>query len=852
MSRKIVLYRNCRILEDKNMQVDNLKDYLATLQTKVFPNVTQTAEPQIIKNINDIDLTIKVDVDQEDYLKRSVHNQYNYAMITIDDNIANTNAYYYFIRKINWKSQKCAELELHMDVLNTYQGEYTLTDKTTIQRMHKDRFASKVNRSWNQIGYLDEQTVWDWEITEAEAIGNATFTLPDAFKGEDFTKDLVTFEYDQEPYSRNLWEFSRDVINNTIHITMYIQQQQIPQEPYGVFVSYNSLLRDVDYVDEGIQPVLYKVSEDIVHDGTKMKWYLMYKNATPVAPATETEAVDTWLIPENSIKVTYRTSPVTNALNANDHISSSSHAYYVFGGEYGYDEHVYDDQNNIPVYVSDDGTNWEKISLIYTDKSTVTSLTYRNYIMMEHSDDKINIKECYWEKWGTSTYAGVKNLGAFKYVKLGGYKSIKYKKSTTFLTSQNIAWKQGKVIQSPDYQWNFTGGATATAQTTGIDLVDKTDGKIIKIIELPYAPATVTYDNVTHTYSINNLEESIWVYNTSEKMFKQAIRGVNIRLEQNIKNTTNPINKLKLLTASISTAQNRDDTNESKLYHSAYYINKYVYDSFNYGLALENYDISKFTTDWNIHYLVANTCSSRFMFDFTNFYNRLSTQDYDNMFTVARNNEITIANSSYIQYLRNGYNYDQKTRAINTVQAVVNVGSTAAKGAVGGALTGSSGGAVGAAFGAALGAAGGIFNTIVSVTEAERSQIQKMNELKNQAGSVNGADDIDLLRYYTHDNKMKLCLYEVSDNTKERIADLFYYCGYNVGLQAVPNTTSRYWFNFIQCTPVYDTDSTKAKLNKECLDELTRKYQSGVTVYHKHTTWDFDQIKENWEVALLN
>ena len=89
----IKLYRNCKILEDNNWQVESIGTYLNSLSG------TRMYDPcQLVRNVNDLDIVVKVALDQE-YLEKSVTNNYNYASISNDGSTGDT--YYYFIKKFN-------------------------------------------------------------------------------------------------------------------------------------------------------------------------------------------------------------------------------------------------------------------------------------------------------------------------------------------------------------------------------------------------------------------------------------------------------------------------------------------------------------------------------------------------------------------------------------------------------------------------------------------------------------------------------------------------------------------------------------------------------------------------------
>jgi len=67
---------------------------------------------------------------------------------------------------------------------------------------------------------------------------------------------------------------------------------------------------------------------------------------------------------------------------------------------------------------------------------------------------------------------------------------------------------------------------------------------------------------------------------------------------------------------------------------------------------------------------------------------------------------------------------------------------------------------------------------------------------------------------------------------REQIARVFHYTGYSHPVQAVPDFTSRYWFNFVQCTPVFDTPIDT--IHPEYESDFKQRFQAGVTVMHPH------------------
>ena len=127
----------------------------------------------------------------------------------------------------------------------------------------------------------------------------------------------------------------------------------------------------------------------------------------------------------------------------------------------------------------------------------------------------------------------------------------------------------------------------------------------------------------------------------------------------------------------------------------------------------------------------------------------------------------------------------------------------------------------------------------------------KLANLAAQSTAVMGSDDVDLLSYY-NGNRLEIKKYDTISQQKEALYKLFFYCGYSHNVIAKPNIRSRYWFNFIQCKPIFNEEG--ATPYNDYLDDVKSRYQAGVTVYHHHydtIRWDWEQKYENWEVDFL-
>jgi hypothetical protein len=139
-----------------------------------------------------------------------------------------------------------------------------------------------------------------------------------------------------------------------------------------------------------------------------------------------------------------------------------------------------------------------------------------------------------------------------------------------------------------------------------------------------------------------------------------------------------------------------------------------------------------------------------------------------------------------------------------------------------------------------------------NVKNANRSLAAKIDALRNQPVTAQGAaSSVDLMKEYSG-NKLHVMTYTPTSLFQSALYDKLFYCGYSHPVQGYPDFTSRCWFNFVQCDPVFDDSSVYSKY----LDDIKERFRIGVTVYHYHpnltdTGYDWDQTYENWETAMV-
>lgn len=398
-------------------------------------------------------------------------------------------------------------------------------------------------------------------------------------------------------------------------------------------------------------------------------------------------------------------------------------------------------------------------------------------------------------------------------------------------------------------QTTITLNASGTFTLNNITRIHRTASKLVKIIECPYPPIGLQMGS--GGYLVPNGTSVVFLKLTTDADdyggFFLKVDDLSTEFETTIGENLFDAYQCTIPPVAARTSTNKNPLYESKLYHSDFHSEIYDYDSFTKEFKMENLipsglNVPKLT----VKYKQANTITSNLGFKFIPTYGAMSSTDrYEEYLICKRNNEYPIFNSSYLNYLRNGYNYDVKAKNLNTLQGVTSTAISLL------------GGIAGIAFGGVVGKAAGISlltSTIASLTSTMYSGIQadanieqKVQEARNTANNVASSDDLNLLNWY-NENKLYKCQYDISSQMRSNVFDLFYKTGYICSESGVPNTTSRYRFNFLQCTPDFATKANDAW--QEYLPDIIARFELGVTYFH--TFDDFNQQKENWEVWLMS
>lgn len=732
---------------------------------------------------------VKFDLDMD--LKLNIPDgleiQYNKSLGNYVAITQENKTWFYFIIGSEWTAKRTVKLNLSIDSINTFKDNLIWKSKTHILRQHKDRLLPRV-------------------------------------------------------------AYSTSGDNNT-----YV-------------VEYN---RKIDRRSENTEVPKLKFS-DITLEEDDSNWYLMYRSVNNPDPekATQISALNCYLFADKELTISQ---------------TGGGSARIVTAADFPVDEYNYIlDSDNPDLELSIEcklmGTN-SFVSRTVKIGSTITygilvgggTSQYRkervkNLKLMSNGTNILVLFEtsvistvnnkpsdfdnyfCYfWHQNGTGWSASSDGCPSI---------NIKQLNFTRNTYDGNVPYAYAQTLITTTREFNI--GPVIKRRTITLDNVDKTDTRILKIIKLPYCPVNYTVSGGVYSFGDQWSYESGFLKLNSARLSLEFLHNIvpkydNCRISE--------IKDFGYTNVSASSGdwldvyQNapKDTILDSKIYHSDFYTFKFLYDSFSKDIKLEDL---KLQGDAIIPYITVdlkfkptNTINSKFAFHINPQCAMDIDNDYPNYLLIDRNNEETIFTNDYLNYIRNGYNYDKKAIEDNIAKGNLAAGLQLGGGILS-LLSSTATGGFSAAAGISLTTSA--INTLVNTKLNEQQQRanleRKLNDLAMQSATVKGSNDIDLLTFYNQ-NRLHLVKYSPSVEDTKLLSDMFYYSGYSTDEYSIPNLNSRLWFNYIQCEPEFD-EMAIAPYSKY-LDDIKERYRKGVTVYHKVAdNYDLNQTKENWEKSI--
>lgn len=812
----LTLYYKSLLNKDKNFILDDVngksmvETYLATLQKEIITGF------QYIKHA--VSLTIKLNKNQQALNMGKNADDLNYIKIQNDGE----NPKFYFIVGKNWKAEETIELVLNMDTLNSFRfnKDYEINAKTLVKREHRNRFSNFSSQSFNI------------ELTCARGFSYHFYTdllLSSANLKSASAHITVAHALDDSKIS----VYSSTNANGVRGVTIRVNNNTTLDPvivPLRVTYEILAFNREIDLKSEEINCPVYKYDEMPLFEQEGrggVNWALYYKNSTN----QENSPVDCYLIPDTAISAIYQTG--NGQVNVNNVPANGD--YIIF---YAMDVNGYNIDVNGRNYIVKRTTGWSwgnyvRYQLLACRKYNGNLEVYQAAMEMKSlAFPTIPVFSGEWKKIFTGTYITVDT----NYDKLA-VRQVEELPST-------VAWTTFNQTIGTLFEIEF-GTMDSLILLSTAD-IDRTLAENIKIIDVPYCPSSYSLDG-----SGNIVLPSLWKLDTNKYMIQ--LRNLGAKFVNDITSGARNV-----LVNFIHEIPSGDLTNmkrtlkDSKLYHSDYYRIKFVYDSFSKVFELEKMSNDLNPSDsiyFQFRFVMSRNIVSKFLFKFFYEY-KVAIEDFNNIVAVARNNEEVLYNSSYLNYVRTGYNYDLKTKERQETSSAVGIGLSALGlvASIAIAVATENPLPLAGAVASGLGLVGQTANYAKQTAQNEENIQRKLQESQQQAVSVLNADDIDLLTEYSG-NKAKLCYYKASDRMMEILDDLFYYGGYLTNEQKIPVVNTRYWFNFIQATLVLEETNN---LTEEIENDIKSKFETGVTFLHyRHNKFDFKQEMENIEKKLI-
>ena len=824
------------LIPNKLLIIQDIEGYLAT-KSALTINDFQYQK-------NELELGINIDISQSYSQPKTF---LNFKYVSIQNN--GEQIHYYFVKKAVWRSKTCVRFELVMDVLNTFKEglDYEWKENTKITREHKNRIIFNgvdiVFTYNNPITASGTLNLGDSVYLTSPATPNPIFTgTLTAISGTQF---IIHFDYLQQ--LTNVQDWLSYILGQSSPLVL-----QKNASNYAVFVSATAswtapkFYRNIDYISETIIPTLvHDESTKIENKHTLLKqdWYLLYRNQDNPSESL-VNPVECYLIPENSTAIS--TGVITSG--------------QIKGNSLEFNKFYY-----IPIKVVGSTTAQldaeaysQSITLsngITLDASGISTNAFNYVVITKNENGKLDV--IYNEMDYDNVYDN------FYLLKQDIYNNLDYITINQSPTYYNNSSTNVDLHYLFETLLNTTNRKTFTYTSSGETLssitnLDKTDAKNIKLIKLPYCP--YDFNIVSNKIDVANSDwnyATISQYNgTTLKCLK--LNDLNIQLTSKLNQENSPLKNLKVnfpLNAALTDLKTKyySEETESKLFHSDFYRPTYVYDSFQFNFQLEKLYVPSYyeeDLELTIQFDMTRTINSKFMFTFKELYTKVAEQNFYNVLPVARNNEEVLYNVPYINYIRTGFNYDVKAKNVANVSNAIGLGLSVAS--IGASLLAPSvplkvAGVVASLVSMAM----SIKNTVVSAINNENSIKQKITSTQNQATSVAGSDDVDLMSVYA-ENRLQYMEYTPNEMIKGLLKDLFFYAGYASGRMGKPTHNNRVNFDYLECEASIEKISS---IPDECLTELINCFKAGVVYLHKTTRetdkWDFEQKYENWERVLF-
>lgn len=382
---------------------------------------------------------------------------------------------------------------------------------------------------------------------------------------------------------------------------------------------------------------------------------------------------------------------------------------------------------------------------------------------------------------------------------------------------------------------------------------NKTNSRLVKIVELPYAPFNVVYENgnkmVIPTGWSLSTDGLLKLIDNSTELKSSVASFDNLGPE--------PITIADVISEDKLMTDAQPIKYETKLWSSAYYTLKFAYDNQAQPIKLEEFEfINNPDYSLSIEFYPSTGMDNSMGFKFHST-EQLDT-DYGNWLISSRTTEVPYYTNEYLNYLRYGKAVDERNRDYAVASSVFGGLGTAASTsaslafALKGAFTGAGFGTAGAIIGGTIGLISAGIAVGATVSKAQDTINSKIDQYTHQSSKISASNDLSIFRKYGK-NKLLQIEYEPTKELQNSIGRFFHLYGYACDEYGVPNWNTRIWSDYFVIEPQW----WQTAIIQQYLADITTRMQAGFRVLHRLNIsgqpihYDFDARYENWERSLL-
>ena len=381
----------------------------------------------------------------------------------------------------------------------------------------------------------------------------------------------------------------------------------------------------------------------------------------------------------------------------------------------------------------------------------------------------------------------------------------------------------------------------------------KTDSRLVKIMELPYAPFNTQYVN-------GKLKIPAGWEMTVEGALRLKVGTINFK--SNVENFER-LGPQPIDYSTISASMAADPLKyETKLWNSNYHTIKFIYDGNTHEIRLENYphafSLPEAVPDYNVNISFQSSVgmdnSTMFKFDSA----ETLDSDFGEYLVCNRTTEIPYYTNEYLNYMRYGKAVDDRNFGWKTAGTITSgIGSTVQTSAslafavAGASIQGLTGG-IGGAIGLGVGLVSTLIATSASIAQSRDQINAKIDNYTHQSSKVSAASDLSLFRQYGK-NKLLKVEYEPHYDIKKSIGRYFELYGYACDEYGVPKWNTRIWSDYFVMEPEFMSDV----IFKDYETDIATRMKSGFRVLHYYQDArpagpiDFENQYENWERSFI-